>query len=320
MAHVKAGAATTVVTHHLTKDYGEARVVDNLELKLKAGEIFGLLGPNGAGKTTTILMLLGLIEPTAGSIEVLGLDPSRHPLTVKRRVGYLPDAVGFYDGMTGWENLSFTAQLNRLGNGDVRINELLDEVGLAEARDQKAGTYSRGMKQRLGIADALLKDPDILILDEPTTAIDPEGVAEILTMIRRLAEERGVTVLLSSHLLHQVQAVCDRVAIFVRGKVVAQGAPAELASRGGGPEEVEFNTSSTDDKVRSALGQAGFVKKLEPARIRGSYVARIDRGSTNKLVSALVNGGVQLDGIRRTSDDLDEVYRRYFHMDDQGRD
>jgi ABC-2 type transport system ATP-binding protein len=319
LADVKAGTATTVVTHQLTKDYGEARVVDNLDLKLKAGEIFGLLGPNGAGKTTTILMLLGLVEPTAGSIEVLGLDPSRHPLTVKRRVGYLPDAVGFYDGMTGWENLSFTAQLNRLDNGG-RIDELLDEVGLAEARDQKAGTYSRGMKQRLGIADALLKDPDILILDEPTTAIDPEGVAEILTMIRRLADERGVTVLLSSHLLHQVQAVCDRVAIFVRGKVVAQGAPSELASRGGGPEEVEFNTPSTDDKVRSALGQASFVKKLESARIRGNYVARIDRGSTNKLVSALVNGGVQLDGIRRTSDDLDEVYRRYFHQDDQGRD
>jgi ABC-2 type transport system ATP-binding protein len=319
LADVKAGTATTVVTHQLTKDYGEARVVDNLDLKLKAGEIFGLLGPNGAGKTTTILMLLGLVEPTAGSIEVLGLDPSRHPLTVKRRVGYLPDAVGFYDGMTGWENLSFTAQLNRLDNGG-RIDELLDEVGLAEARDQKAGTYSRGMKQRLGIADALLKDPDILILDEPTTAIDPEGVAEILTMIRRLADERGVTVLLSSHLLHQVQAVCDRVAIFVRGKVVAQGAPSELASRGGGPEEVEFNTPSTDDKVRSALGQASFVKKLESARLRGNYVARIDRGSTNKLVSALVNGGVQLDGIRRTSDDLDEVYRRYFHQDDQGRD
>ena len=319
MAQDKAAAATTVVTHHLTKDYGEARVVDNLELKLKAGEIFGLLGPNGAGKTTTILMLLGLVEPTAGSIEVLGLDPSRHPLTVKRRVGYLPDAVGFYDGMTGWENLSFTAQLNRLDNGG-RVDELLDEVGLAEARDQKAGTYSRGMKQRLGIADALLKDPDILILDEPTTAIDPEGVAEILSMIRRLADERGVTVLLSSHLLHQVQAVCDRVAIFVRGRVVAQGAPSELASRGGGPEEVEFNTPSTDDRVRSALGQASFVKKLESARIRGTYFARIDRGSTNKLVSALVNGGVQLDGIRRTSDDLDEVYRRYFHQDDQGRD
>ncbi|HKZ19742.1 MAG TPA: ABC transporter ATP-binding protein [Acidimicrobiia bacterium] len=319
MAQDKAATATTVVAHRLTKDYGEARVVDNLDLKLKAGEIFGLLGPNGAGKTTTILMLLGLVEPTAGSIEVLGLDPSRHPLTVKRRVGYLPDAVGFYDGMTGWENLSFTAQLNRLDNGG-RVDELLDEVGLAEARDQKAGTYSRGMKQRLGIADALLKDPDILILDEPTTAIDPEGVAEILSMIRRLADERGVTVLLSSHLLHQVQAVCDRVAIFVRGKVVAQGAPSELASRGGGPEEVEFNTPSTDDKVRSALGQASFVKKLESARIRGTYVARIDRGSTNKLVSALVNGGVQLDGIRRTSDDLDEVYRRYFHQDDQSRE
>lgn len=317
MAHGK-GGARTVVTHKLTKDYGDARVVDNLDLNLRAGEIFGLLGPNGAGKTTTILMLLGLVEPTAGTVEVLGLDPRRHPLTVKRRVGYLPDAVGFYDGMTGWENLSFTAQLNRINDKD-RIGQLLEEVGLRDASDQRAGTYSRGMKQRLGIADALLKDPDILILDEPTTAIDPEGVAEILTMIRRLADERGVTVLLSSHLLHQVQAVCDRVAIFVRGKVVAQGAPSELASRGGGPEEVEFNTSTSEDKVRAALGQSGFVKHLDSGRIRGNYLARIDRGSTNRLVTTLVNGGVQIDGIRRTSDDLDDVYRRYFHQDEAHR-
>jgi ABC-2 type transport system ATP-binding protein len=313
---VKADTSTTVVTRQLTKDYGEARVVDNLDLKLRSGEIFGLLGPNGAGKTTTILMLLGLVEPTAGSVEVLGLDPSRNPLTVKRRVGYLPDAVGFYDGMSGWENLAFTARLNRLEDREARIEQLLDEVGLLDARSQKAGTYSRGMKQRLGIADALLKDPEVLILDEPTTAIDPEGVAEILTMIRRLADERGVTVLLSSHLLHQVQAVCDRVAIFVRGKVVAQGAPNELASRSGGPEEVEFNTPTPEEKVREAVRAAAFVKKLETGRIRGNYAARIDRGSTNRLVAALVTGGVQLDGIHRTSDDLDEVYRRYFQRDD----
>ena len=319
MAPTKGQPSATIVTHKLTKDYGEARVVDNLDLNLRGGEVFGLLGPNGAGKTTTILMILGLVEPTAGTVAVLGLDPSRNPLTVKRRVGYLPDAVGFYDGMTGRENISFTAQLNRLDSADRRIDQLLDEVGLSEARDQKAGTYSRGMKQRLGIADALLKDPDILILDEPTTAIDPEGVAEILTMIRRLAEERGVTVLLSSHLLHQVQAVCDRVAIFVRGKVVAQGAPTELASRSGGPEDVEFNTPTGDEKVRAALGNTSFVKNLEPGRIRGNYLARIERGATNKLVVALVNGGVQLDGVRRTSDDLDEVYRRYFHHDETNR-
>ncbi len=154
----------------------------------RPGRCSGLLGPNGAGKTTTILMLLGLVEPTSGDIEVLGLDPARNPLEVKSHVGYLPDAVGFYDGLTGRENLRFTAQLNRIGRGEAesRITDLLAEVGLTEAGDNPAGTYSRGMKQRLGIADALIKEPSILILDEPTTSIDPEGVAEMLGLIRAL--------------------------------------------------------------------------------------------------------------------------------------
>lgn len=314
-------AASTIVTRGLSKDYGDARVVDNLNLELRSGEIFGLLGPNGAGKTTTILMLLGLVEPTAGSIEVLGLDPTRHPLTVKRRVGYLPDAVGFYDGMSASENLGFTADLNRIHRNEAktRIEELLVEVGLAEAGQQRVGTYSRGMKQRLGIADALLKQPKILILDEPTTAIDPEGVAEILTMIRRLAGDQGVTVLLSSHLLHQVQAVCDRVAIFVRGKVVAQGSPADLAREGSGPEEVEFHTSTADEKVHAVLRGANFVKKLVPGRGLGNYSVQIDRGATNRLITTLVSGGVQIDGVRRTTDELDEVYRRYFQQEESVR-
>ncbi|CAN5178200.1 ABC transporter ATP-binding protein [soil metagenome] len=308
----------TVVTRRLTKDYGEARVVDSLDLELAPGEVFGLLGPNGAGKTTTILMLLGLVEPTSGEVEVLGLDPTRNPLSVKSRVGYLPDAVGFYDSMSGFENLLFTADLNRIPKAEAsqRIDELLVEVGLGDARDQKAGTYSRGMKQRLGIADALLKRPEILILDEPTTAIDPEGVAEILVMIRSLADQQRVTVLLSSHLLHQVQAVCDRVAIFVKGVVVAQGTPRELASATRGPEEVEVVTSSTDGVLRKSVDGRRFVHAIAAGRLPGSYVIEVDRGSTKQLVTALVEGGVEIDAVRRTSDDLDEVYRRYFRQEE----
>jgi ABC-2 type transport system ATP-binding protein len=311
-------ARPTVVTRKLTKEYGEARVVDSLDLKLFPGEVFGLLGPNGAGKTTTILMLLGLVEPSGGEVEVLGLDPKRNPLSVKSRVGYLPDAVGFYDTMTGYENLQFTAELNRIAPSDSpsRINQLLEEVGLAEARDQKAGTYSRGMKQRLGIADALLKRPEVLILDEPTTAIDPEGVAEILAMIRRLADDQRVTVLLSSHLLHQVQAVCDRVAIFVRGVVVAQGTPRDLASRGKGPEEVEVQTPSGEIVLRRSVTGRKFVHSVSAGRLPGSYMIEVDRGATRQLVSALVEGGVEIDAVRRASDDLDEVYRRYFRQEE----
>jgi ABC-2 type transport system ATP-binding protein len=186
-------------------------------------------------------------------------------------------------------------------------------VGLADSGDRTVGVYSRGMKQRLGIADALIKRPEILILDEPTTAIDPEGVAEILGLIRRLAKEEGVTILLSSHLLHQVQATCDRVAIFVRGKVAAQGAPHELATDSTGPEEVEIAVGADESAVRNALANQKFLRSLKPGRFPRSYLMEVERGSTNKLVSALVEAGLPLTSVRRLSEDLDEVYRRYFH-------
>jgi ABC-2 type transport system ATP-binding protein len=313
-------ASPTILTRRLTKKYGDTTVVNALDLRLTAGEVFGLLGPNGAGKTTTILMLLGLVEPTSGEIEVLGLNPARNPLEVKSHVGYLPDAVGFYDGLTGRENLRFTAQLNRIERQDAesRITAWLTEVGLTEAADNPAGTYSRGMKQRLGIADALIKEPSILILDEPTTSIDPEGVAEMLGLIRSLADDHGVTILLSSHLLHQVQAVCDRVAIFVRGSVVAQGAPHQLATESRGPEEVEVHVGADEEQVRSALANQKFLRSLQPGRIPRSYHVEIERGNTNRLVSAIVEAGLPITSVRRVSEDLDEVYRRYFHAEEVG--
>jgi ABC-2 type transport system ATP-binding protein len=210
--------------------------VDALSLEVRRGEIYGLLGPNGAGKTTTILMLLGLAEPTSGEARVLGRDPARQPLEVKRQVWYLADSVGFYGRLTGRENLRYTARLNGLppADAEVAITELLAQVGLDEAADRPADTYSRGMLQRLGIADALVKNPAVLILDEPTTAIDPTGVADLLALIRSLVADRGIGVLLSSHLLEQVERLCDRIGIFSRGRLVAEGTVAELSRRAGG--------------------------------------------------------------------------------------
>jgi ABC-2 type transport system ATP-binding protein len=227
--------ATVIETAGLTKRYGEVLAVDDLSFRVRAGEIYGLLGPNGAGKTTTILILLGLSEPTMGSARVVGLDPRRDPLEVKRRVGYLPDAVGFYGRLSGRENLAYTARLNGLDPQAIagRIDELLAQVSLSEAADRAADTYSRGMLQRLGVADALIKEPDVLILDEPTASIDPSGVAELLALIRRLADDRGLAILLSSHLLSQVQQLCDRVGIFSRGRLIAEGTLADLATRAG---------------------------------------------------------------------------------------
>lgn len=309
--------ATTIETRSLTKRYEERAVVDDLDLQIGAGEVFGLLGPNGAGKTTTILMLLGLVEPTSGSIRVLGMDPRRHPLEVKRRVGFLPDAVGFYDTMTGRQNLRFTARLNSIQDADNKIADLLEQVGLADAADQPAGEYSRGMKQRLGLADALIKDPAILILDEPTTAIDPEGVAEILGLIHRLAKEQEVSILLSSHLLHQVQAVCDRVAIFVRGKVVAQGPPHELAEEQAGPIRVEFRFEGNDDAGADRLREVDTVTDVTPGRVPGAWIAGLEPSTLGQTVRALAVPEVSLVGIRRLDDDLDAIYRRYFETHEE---
>ena len=206
----------------LTKQYGRFTAVDRICLTIRKGEIFGLLGSNGAGKSTTILMMLGLTEPTSGSVEICGIDSTRHPIEVKRKIGYLPEDVGFYDDMTGPENLIYTARLNGISDAEAKVKalELMEHVGLAGQMKKKTGKYSRGMRQRLGLADVLIKNPEIIILDEPTSGIDPAGVQEFIELIRQLSRKEGLTVLFSSHHLDQVQKVCDRVGLFNSGKLV----------------------------------------------------------------------------------------------------
>jgi ABC-2 type transport system ATP-binding protein len=248
-----ADSQALVQARALTKRYGTLTAVDDLTFQVAAGEIYGLLGPNGAGKTTTILMLLGLSEPTSGEALVHGLDPTREPLEVKRRVGYLPDSVGFYGRLTARENLEYTARLNGIAPDLARdrIDEVLEWVSLIDAADKPTDTFSRGMTQRLGIADALIKEPSVLILDEPTAALDPAGVGELLALIRRLTDERGLAVLLSSHLLSQVERLCDRVGIFSRGRLVAEGTVSDLAERtgvtAGGLEEIYRHLGVTEE-------------------------------------------------------------------------
>ena len=190
----------------LTKKYGDFTAVDNLNLSIRKGEIFGLLGPNGAGKSTTILMMLGLTEPTSGTVKVCGINSTTDPIDVKRKVGYLPEDVGFYEDMTGIENLLYTAALNGIPREEARekAERLLDRVGMTKEAGKKTGKYSKGMRQRLGVADVLIKSPEVIILDEPTSG------------------EEGLTVLFSSHHLNQVQQVCDRVGLFGGGKLLAE--------------------------------------------------------------------------------------------------
>jgi ABC-2 type transport system ATP-binding protein len=305
---------TVIATSGLTKRYGETTAVDDLDLVIRRGEVFGLLGPNGAGKTTTILMLLGLTEPSAGRAFVDGLSPTRQPLAVKSRVGYLPDDVGFYDDMTARENLDYTAALNRIPARAAaeRINALLDEVGLDGDGDRRVGDYSRGMRQRLGLADALIKDPTILILDEPTVNIDPEGVRELLLLVERLRTEQGVTVLLSSHLLHQVQQVCDRIGVFVRGRLVASGTIDELAA--GLSDRWVFSVGTTGlDDTRATLSEIPGVRRVERSDGRWSLTA--DHDVREGIQHTVWSEGGQLLHLSRAGADLDMIYHRYFQGD-----
>lgn len=304
--------ADVIVTKGLTKRYGDVTAVDHLDLSVSTGEVFGLLGPNGAGKTTTILMLLGLSEPDEGRATVAGLDPTHDALAVKERVGYVPDSVGFYEQLTGRENLRYTARLNRLPEGVAaeRIDQALSEVGLSTRADDRVSAYSRGMRQRLGIADALIKQPDILILDEPTVAIDPAGVEEMLSLIRRLPAERGVTVLLSSHLLQQVQSVCDRLAIFTGGRMAASGSIDELggSDTGGVVVEVEAKGGSVRDIAASVDGVIEILDDVD-----GLTLIRAERDVRADLARAIADAGQSVIHLRLRREELSDIYRRHFH-------
>ena len=295
----------------LTKRYNGAAAVDHVSFNVSRGEIFGLLGPNGAGKTTTILMLLGLTDLTEGKARVLGHDPEREPLAVKRRVGYLPDSVGFYDHMTAAENLRYTARLMgmREAEREGRMAAALQRVELTEVADNRVATFSRGMRQRLGLAEILMKEAAVAILDEPTSGLDPQATLELLDMIRALKRE-GVSVLLSSHLLDRVQSVCDRVALFQAGKIVLIGTVAELGRQvlgGGFAVEVEAQGSGLAERLREVPGVTA-VEQRGPDRVR----LLADRDVRPQAAAAVVAAGGQLLRLSVEEPSLEMIYTRYF--------
>jgi ABC-2 type transport system ATP-binding protein len=295
----------------LTKRYGATVAVDRIDLDVRAGEIVGILGPNGSGKTTTILMLLGLTEPTEGRAEVAGFDPLRDPLEVKRRVGYLPDSVGFYDGLSARDNLAYTARLAGLSRREIdqRFAEALARVGLPDVGRDRVATFSRGMRQRLGLAEVLMKRPSIAILDEPTATLDPHSTQEFLGMIRGLKAD-GTAVLLSSHHLDQVQSVCDRVALFNRGRIALSGSVTELAQRVLGGGYVIDVEARGGDAVRNQLATVPGVVRVQAL---GPDLYRVDceRDLRAEIARQLAPSS-DLLGIRFAEPSLNEVYTRYF--------
>lgn len=297
----------------LKKRYGKAIAVDGIDLTVHRGEIFGLLGPNGAGKTTTILMLLGLTEANEGSITVCGADPMHDPITVKERVAYLPDMVGFYDNLSARANLRYTGRLAGIAAGELedRISNSLARVRLDDVTDHKVGTYSRGMRQRLGLAEILMKGAQAAILDEPTNGLDPQSTFELLDMIRTLRDD-GMAILLSSHILDRVQAICDRVALFSKGRIAIEGSVRELAAQvlgGGYALQVD---SAVDNKALAALlasveGVSG-VHAEEPGRYRVLAMKDV----RDAVARAMVNARAPVLRLASVEPSLDEIYRRYF--------
>ncbi len=294
----------------LTKRYGPVLAVDGVNLDIAPGEIVGILGPNGSGKTTTILMLLGLTEPSAGRAVVAGFDPLRQPLEVKRRVGYLPDSVGFYDGLSARDNLAYTGRLAGLSRREIdeRFDRAMVRVGLADVGRNRVATFSRGMRQRLGLAEVLMKNPQIAILDEPTATLDPHSTSEFLDMIRGLKAD-GTTVLLSSHHLDQVQSVCDRVALFSRGRIAISGAVTALAQQvlgGGYVIDVEARGAGIVERLRRLDG-------VVRVQTLGADLYRVDatRDLRAEIARELASSAA-LVGLRFAAPSLNEVYTRYF--------
>jgi ABC-2 type transport system ATP-binding protein len=278
---------------------GTTRALDGLDLEIPEGEVYGFLGPNGAGKTTTIRCLLGLVSPSAGHVRLLGVDVPRRLPEVIRRVGAIVEAPALFPRMSGRRNLQILAQLH--GIGSAAINDVLERVDLSERADDHVRTYSLGMKQRLGVAAALLKDPTVLVLDEPANGLDPAGIVEVRELLRRLGKE-GRTVFVSSHILSEVQQTADRVAILARGRCVAAGPVAEVLAT---ERAIGVLVKVADlEAGRAALAAAGLDAQVDGDLLR----VAIPPAEADSVTRALADRGLYLTELRPDAVDLETVF------------
>lgn len=307
-------AQPVVETVDLTKTYNNTTVVDKLNLRIAEGEIFGFLGPNGAGKTTTILMLLGLTEPTSGVARIGGYNSTKEPLKVKRISGYVPEKVGFYEDLTAYNNLAYIARLNGLSEELTikRIGEALDIVGLSEVANRNVGTFSRGMEQRLAIADVLIKMPKVAFLDEPTSGIDPEGVREMLDMISRIAREQKMTVVMSSHQLPYVQRICNRVGIIAKGKLVLEGSLDQLGREilAGGRFVIEVQLVEVTSELIDCIRKIDGVVSVE--RSDDLLIVSCVEDLRPQIAKTIVEAKGLLAQMKIQSYALEDIYMKYF--------
>lgn len=299
---------TAIRTTGLGREFKSARAVDNLSLEIPAGTIFGFLGPNGAGKTTTIRLLLGLLEPTAGSAEVLGFDTRTHSDEIRTRSGALLEYTGIYERMSAEENLDFYGRIWRMPGSDrqARIKELLDHIGLWDRRKEAVGTWSRGMRQKLAIARALLHRPSLLFVDEPTAGLDPVASVALREDLAALASSQGVTVFLTTHNLVEAERLCDSVGVINRGKLIAVGHPDELRAKTGGLQ-VEVCGRNLEGRVTDLLGKRPEVASVEGRNGRLLIKLR-EQTSVAPLVALMVSAGAEIEEVRKDAGSLEDVF------------
>lgn len=291
----------------LTKDFGARRAIDNLTFNAKQGEIVGFLGPNGAGKTTTMRILTGYMPPTAGTARVVGFDVIEQSLEVRRRVGYLPETVPLYTDMSVYDYLKYMADLRQLSEAEDRVLEVLEIVNLLDRADGYIGNLSKGMRQRVGLAQALLHKPEVLILDEPTIGLDPAQIIEVRQLIREIGKER--TVLLSTHILSEAQQICDRVLIINKGRIVAEDSPEHLQSRLAGAQRVALRVQGDADGLEASLSELDSVQAVI-ARTDGSWEVETTPGmdARPQIARTLVQGGYELLEMRAIGLSLEDIF------------
>ena len=304
-----------ITTKNLTKKYGTKTVVDNLNLNIEKGSIYGLLGPNGAGKSTIILMTLGLTEPTDGFISVAGFNPIKEPLKIKRITGYLPEKVGFYEDMNAFQNLEYTGQLNGIPSKELalKIEDSLKIVGLENDKKKIVKHYSKGMKQRLGIADVLIKDPQLVIFDEPTEGLDVEVANQILETIRELNKSRQITFLISSHQLNLVQRICDKVGIMSKGRLIGEGNVKELSDNifGGNKFHIEVEIIGDIQKVSDRIKNLKGVKSV--SLTGNSLLIGTDKDIRQEISKAITSlDNTILTKMNMKDFSLEDIYLNYF--------
>jgi ABC-2 type transport system ATP-binding protein len=291
----------------LTKDYGARRAIDSLSFEAEQGEILGFLGPNGAGKTTTMRILTGYMPPTSGQATVAGYDVVAESLEVRRRVGYLPETVPLYTDMTVFEYLKFMADLRHLPDAEERADEVLEMVGLEERAEGYIGNLSKGMRQRVGLAQALLHRPEVLILDEPTIGLDPAQVVDVRNMIREVGKER--TVLLSTHILTEAQQICDRVLIINQGHIIAEDTPENLQARLVGAETALLRVRGDSDELAGKIRTIQGIQNVN-AKLDGSLEFQFAPGQDVRpeVARVAIKAGYDLLELRQVGMSLEEIF------------